>query len=196
MEEFELAKKAGFELAPYQIINNEKELEKLKIRFPVALKLISKEITHKTDKGLVKLNIMNKEELKAAYQELKKYKGKIIVQKMIRDGVELIVGGIVDAQFGNMVVLGLGGIYVEIFRDVTARICPITEEDIDEMIKELKSHPIIEGARGKKLYIKGIKKAVLSMCYLLKNNKVKEVEVNPLICTKNECYAVDIRVVK
>ena len=69
---------------------------------------------------------------------------------MARKGIELIIGGKKDAQFGHMIILGFGGVYVEVFKDITARLCPITEQDVEEMINELKAHPLIRGVRGQK----------------------------------------------
>ncbi len=198
MDNLTLAEKYGFVLPPYRIVKSRKEAVEAgeEIGYPVVLKLISSKITHKTEKGLVKLHLYNEEEIRGAYKELSKYKGKIMVQKMITEGVELLVGGVKDPQFGPMVMVGLGGIYVEIFKDVSARLCPVEEEDIEEMIGELKSHKLIEGARGKRINKKRLKECIKAMCALMSRKEIREAEINPLICTEKECYAVDVRIIR
>ncbi len=93
-----------------------------------------------------------------------------------------------------MIVLGLGGIYVEIFRDVSARLCPITSEDVDEMIAELKSHPLLEGARGEKpINKKVLEQLVLRACKFMAQEDIKEMDLNPVIFDENGCDIVDAR---
>ncbi|MBU0586046.1 acetate--CoA ligase family protein, partial [Candidatus Micrarchaeota archaeon] len=124
LEDFELLKKNRFALLQYGCAKTKLEAHLIakSIGYPVALKIISDEITHKTDVGGVKIGLRNDAALSIAYDEIMEnshehpIKG-ILVQKMARKGLELIIGGKKDPQFGHMVVLGLGGVYVEIFRD-------------------------------------------------------------------------------
>jgi hypothetical protein len=126
----------------------------------------------------------------------KKIEG-MLVQKMARKGTELIIGGKKDPQFGHMLVLGLGGIYVEIFKDISARICPLEKKDIEEMISELKGHPIIEGARGRKpLNKKKIIELVLKTCAFMQKEDVKELDLNPVVCDERGCDIVDARFIR
>ncbi|MFA6530983.1 MAG: acetate--CoA ligase family protein [Candidatus Micrarchaeia archaeon] len=201
IEDFQLMEKYNFKLIPYGVAKSKDEAAAIanKIGYPIVLKVVSPEITHKTDVGGVKVNIKNGEMLKLAYDDIascakgKKLDG-ILVQKMARKGVELIVGGKKDEQFGHMIVLGLGGIYVEIFRDITARICPIEEEDIMEMVAELKAHPLITGARGRKpIHLKSLTKLLLDVCKFLKTEDIKEMDLNPVIFDENGCDIVDVR---
>jgi acyl-CoA synthetase (NDP forming) len=201
IEDLELLNSYGFKLLPYNLAKSKDEalVAARKIGYPIVLKIVSPEITHKTDVGGVKINIKNDQMLKLAYDDiLESAKGKsvdgVLVQKMARKGVELIVGGKKDDQFGHMIVLGLGGIYVEIFRDVTARICPIDEEDIDEMLGELKAHPLLTGARGKKpVNIHALKRLMLRVSKFLKQEDIKEMDLNPIVFDDKGCDIVDVR---
>ncbi len=201
VDDFAILEKNGFELLPYFLAKNENEAVAAakKIKYPVVLKVVSSEIEHKTDIGGVKVGITNEDILRHSYQDImKKTKGKkvdgVLVQKMARKGVELIVGGKKDPQFGHMIVLGLGGIYVEIFKDVSARICPLGQNEIQEMISELKSHPIIDGARGRKaINKKAIIELVIKTCSFMEKENLGELDLNPVICDDRGCDIVDAR---
>lgn len=201
IEDFKLLEKYGFKLLPYELAKTADEASVIakKIKYPVVLKIVSPDITHKTDVGGVRVNIKNEEMLRLAYKDvLEGAKGKkvdgVLVQKMARKGVELIIGGKKDEQFGHMVVLGLGGIYVEVFRDITARICPISEEDVDEMVGELKSHPILTGARGKKpISISALKTLLFKVCMFQSEEDIKELDLNPVVFNEEGCDIIDVR---
>lgn len=201
IDDFSLLEKHKFNLLPYVLAKDEEGAVKAakKIGYPVVLKIVSSEIEHKTDIGGVKVNIKKEEILRHAFKEIiQNTKGKkidgVLVQKMARKGVELIVGGKKDPQFGHMIVLGLGGIYVEIFKDISARLCPVTDVDIEEMIAELKSHPLLEGARGRKpINKKMLKELVLNACSFMKNEDIKEMDLNPVVCDERGCDIVDAR---
>jgi len=201
VEDFALLEKHGFTLLPYKLAKNEKEAVAAagKIGYPVALKIVSPDIEHKTDVGGVRVNIRNDESLSLAYRDVvqsaagKKVDG-VLVQKMARKGVEIIIGGKKDPQFGHMMVLGLGGIYVEIFRDVSARICPLVSNDVEEMISELKSHPLLEGARGKKpVNKKALEQLILKACSFMQKEDIKEMDLNPVVIDDKGCDIVDAR---
>jgi len=201
IENFKLLEKYGFTLLPYELAKNADEAVAIakKLKYPIVLKIVSPEITHKTDVGGVKVNIKNEETLRLAYKDVlegargKKIDG-VLVQKMARKGVELIIGGKKDEQFGYMVMLGLGGIYVEVFRDITARICPISEADVDEMVGELKSHPILTGARGKKpISIPALKTLLFKVCMFQSEEDIKELDLNPVVFNDEGCDIIDVR---
>lgn len=201
IDDFMLLKKHGFRLLPYHLAKDGMEAARAakRIGYPVAMKIVSPEIEHKTDVGGVRINIKNAEMLKYAFQDMmqaakgKKVEG-ILVQKMSRKGVELIIGGKKDPQFGHMVVLGLGGIYVEIFRDISARICPLAKADVDEMVSELKVHPLLEGARGKKpINKKALERLVLRVCAFMLEEDIKEMDLNPVVFDDDGCDIVDAR---
>jgi acyl-CoA synthetase (NDP forming) len=201
MDDFAILEKNGFRLLPYALAKDEKAAAAAakKMGYPVALKIVSPEITHKTDVGGVKIRIRDEPALRLAYNEIiqssggKKVDG-VLVQKMARKGVELIIGGKKDPQFGHMIVLGLGGIYVEIFRDVSARLCPLVSEDVEEMVAELKSHPLLEGARGKKpINKKALEQLVLKACRFMAKEDIKEMDLNPVVFDESGCDIVDAR---
>ncbi len=201
IDDFVLLEKHGFRLLPYRLAKDEGEAVKAAkaIGYPVALKIVSPEIEHKTDVGGVKVNIKNEDVLRLTFREIvqsakgKKVEG-VLVQAMARKGVELIIGGKKDPQFGHMVVLGLGGIYVEIFRDISARICPLTVADVDEMVSELKVHPLLEGARGKKpINKKSLEQLVLRVCAFMQEEDLKEMDLNPVVFDEKGCDIVDAR---
>jgi acetyl-CoA synthetase (ADP-forming) len=175
-----------------------------KIGFPVAMKVVSKDVIHKTDvKGLL-LNLDSAEEVRKGFAEvIKNVKKKIpkakiegvLIQKMI-DGQEIIVGGKKDPQFNQVLMFGLGGIFTEVFNDVTFRVIPIKKEDAEQMIKEIKGYKILEGYRGKKCDIKGLVDVLLKTSKLLEENQeIKELDINPLFILAKGLVAVDARIV-
>lgn len=201
IDDFALLEKNGFKLLPYGLAKTEEEAVKIakKLGYPLAIKIVSPEIEHKTDVGGVKIGIKNELILRDVFREVsEKANGKkidgILVQKMARKGIELIIGGKKDPQFGHMIVVGLGGIYVEIFRDISARICPITRGDIEEMIGELKSHPLLEGARGAKpINKKKLEDLMLKASSFMEKEDIKEMDLNPVVFDENGCDIIDAR---
>ena len=163
----------------------------------IALKLISDKALHKSKAGLVKLNL-NGADAKSAFSELVKKGGKlrpykIIAQKMSKGGIEIIIGGRTDPQFGKLILLGLGGIYVEVFKDFALRICPITKNDAQDMIDQLKSKEIVT-FHGKDTKL--ITKLLLDVSKLLtENKKISELDLNPVIMREGTYDAVDIRII-
>jgi len=201
IDDFNFLEKNNFKLLPYALAKTEDEAVKhaKKIGYPVVLKVVSPEISHKTDVGGVIVGIKNKMALSAAYREImentkgKKVEG-ILVQKKARKGIELIIGGKKDEQFGHTIVLGLGGIYVEVFRDISARICPISKEDVKEMVLELKSHPILLGLRGKKaIHMKTLERLVVNVCRFMQKEDISEIDLNPVVFNEKGCDIVDVR---
>ena len=161
-----------------------------KIGFPVVLKIVSPEISHKTDFGGVKLNINTPAELKKAYMEIMDgvqrhgratVKG-MLVEKMVSGGKEIIIGVSRDPQFGPLVMFGLGGIYVEILKDVTFRLAPLSMPDIDGMIHEIKAYPLLAGARGEMpADLPALKDIMLKVSQLVTDfPQIVELDINPL----------------
>ncbi|MEQ2525872.1 hypothetical protein EKG37_13740 [Robertmurraya yapensis] len=175
------------------------------IGYPVVLKGMSKDIVHKTEAGIVKLAIQNKEELFRAYEEIvenaltynpnAKLEG-VLVQELAPKGIELILGIKKDPTFGHQLIIGLGGTLVEIMKDFSMRMMPVTIQDIDEMMKELKSFPILDGYRGRS----GINKQLLYTSCLSLNDlveshpEIEELDLNPVIFTENEAVICDVRI--
>ena len=204
IDDFKLLEKNNFKLLPYALVKSEEEAVEAakRIGYPVALKIISPDVSHKTDIGGVKIGLRDDVVLRHAYKEIminasgKRIDG-MLVQKMARKGIELIIGGKKDPQFGHMVVLGLGGVYVEIFRDITARICPVRKEDVEEMIRELKAHPLITGTRGEKPINKeALVRLIIKTCKFIEKEDIKELDLNPVIFDSEGCDIVDARMVK
>jgi len=170
--------------------------------YPVALKGSGPELLHKTELDIVRLNLKNAKELRAAFKEIKAKAGKqlkgMLVQEMVKGQRELVIGLVRDAQFGPCVMFGLGGIYTEILKDVVFRVAPLTEEDALQMMDEIKGKKILEAFRGMAPADKAaLAQALVGLGKLgVENDQVKEVDVNPLLLTgEGRPVAVDALVI-
>lgn len=198
---FEILKIYGFNVVPYGIacsLNEAIEISK-NIGFPVVLKILSKEIIHKFDVGGVKVNIKNVEELKENYLDIErnlkeKIEG-IIVQKMVK-GYELILGAKRDEKFGPIILFGLGGIYVEVFKDISFRLAPIREYSAYRMIEEIKAYEILKGTRGQKgVNVEKLVESIERISQIIVDlEDIKEIDINPIIANENDCLVVDVRI--
>jgi len=169
------------------------------------LKIDSSCLFHKTDIGALALNIRDEEELRKAFLQLGrrvKQEGLptagILIQRWVPEGIEMILGGRVDRNFGPVIMLGFGGIYAEFFEDIALRIGPLCERDAEEMIGELKGARILEGARGKVYDLPFLKDAVLRLSHLMACvPQIKGIDLNPLMLftERKGGMAVDARVV-
>ena len=211
LTEFEskkILKQAGISMVETKLAKTQKEAVSLsqKMGFPVALKITSPEVIHKSDSGGVKLSINSVAEVKKAYDEIlkkvrKQYPDAIIhgvsVQKMAPPGTEVIVGSSKDPQFGPVIMFGLGGIFVELFKDVSFRVIPVERRDAQEMIKEIKGYPLLQGYRGKEpANISALVEIILKISKLIEENpQIKELELNPIFAYKNKAVAVDARII-
>ncbi|MCM8766663.1 MAG: acetate--CoA ligase [Candidatus Omnitrophica bacterium] len=168
------------------------------------MKLVSPDIIHKTEAGGIKLNIKEPKEGKKAFTEIidsaKKYKPNaniigVQIQPMIKEGIEVIIGVSKDVQFGHLIMFGLGGIYVELLKDVSFRIIPITDIDADYMINEIKTSKILKGFRNiPEMDINSIKDTLLRISQLVSDfPEIEEMDINPLIVKEKGCIAVDVR---
>jgi hypothetical protein len=170
-----------------------------RLGYPVALKALATEIIHKSDVGGVALGLANgtaiRQEAKAMLTRIS-HPAKLMVQQMVGGGLELILGGKRDRSFGPVVMLGLGGTYVEVFDEVTFRIAPLTLIDAQEMVEEIRGNRLLRGVRGKppldrEALIKALA-AISSM--LMENPRIGEIDINPLLVLENGAAAVDARV--
>jgi acyl-CoA synthetase (NDP forming) len=208
IESKELLKEAGIPVVDARLAKTKAEAMALgkKIGFPVALKVVSPDVTHKSDIGGVKLGLKNASQVGKAYSEIlaavKKHqrKAKILgvsVQKMVRPGVEVIIGMTKDPQFGPVLMFGLGGILVEVLKDVSFKIVPLAKRDASEMIKEIKGYPLLEGYRGQEPadipYLEGLILKVSD--FVEKTPEIKELDLNPIFAYKDGAVAVDARVI-
>jgi acyl-CoA synthetase (NDP forming) len=172
------------------------------IGFPVAMKISSPDISHKSDVGGVVLNVRN-EDVKDAFSDMisrvkKAVPGAniegVLVQQMAPSGHEVIVGLKKDAQFGHALMFGLGGIFVEVYRDVTFRVVPIRKREAFEMISEIKGYPILKGIRGRKSAdIDSIVDVLISVSSMAMTENIIELDINPLIVNESGAFAVDAR---
>ncbi len=172
-----------------------------KVGYPVVLKVDSPDIKHKTDIGAVKTGIETKEEVKESFHEIvdsvhREKPGSRIngiqVQEQL-DGLEIALGMKRDPQFGPMIMIGLGGIYIEVLNDVSFGIAPITEEEAGQMINELESHEMFEGVRGEDHNLEKVKEAIIRLGDLaLEHEEISEIDLNPAILKNGELYISDI----
>ena len=211
LTEFEskrILKQVGIPVVETKLAKTQKEASLLsqKMGFPVVLKIASPDVIHKSDSGGVKLSITSVAEVKKAYDEILKKVGKqypravihgVSVQKMVRPGTEVIVGVSKDPQFGPVIMFGLGGIFVELLKDVSFRVIPVERRDAQEMIKEIKGYPLLEGYRGKEpANIPALVEIILKLSrWIEENPRIKELELNPLFAYRDKALAVDARIV-
>ena len=208
VESKELLKKAGIPIVEAKLARSNKEAVSLskEMGFPVVLKISSPDVIHKSDSGGVKLGLANATQVGKAYNEIissiKKTYPKaeiqgVSVQPMAPPGVEVIVGMSKDPQFGPVLMFGLGGILVEVLKDVSFRIVPVTERDAREMIREIKGYPILEGYRGQKpASITALEKLIVKVSqFVEKNPQIKELDLNPLFAYPDKAVAVDARII-
>lgn len=171
------------------------------IRFPLVMKSSSSRIAHKSERGLVKIDIRNQNEADSAFKELTSVTGEedgaILVQEMIRGGRELMVGLIRDAQFGPCVMFGLGGIFTEILKDVSFRVAPLERRDALEMTREIRAHKILDKVRGLPAAdVDQLVEILITMGRIgLEHERIKEIDINPLILEGSRPVAVDALVV-
>jgi len=178
----------GFEVIHAYLASNADEAAKIaeKIGYPVVLKILSKEIIHKSDAGGVKLNLQDEKALRLAFQELElafRSKGMIgvSVQKMAEPGIEAIIGIMEDKTFDKIIVFGLGGVFAEVIRDVTFRVAPISKEDAEAMIKEIKGYRILSGYRGLSADIEVLKNLLIKVSnFALSMPVIREMDLNPV----------------
>ena len=176
------------------------------IGYPIVLKIVSPDISHKTDVGGVKVGIKDAEGVKAAYEEIMKnvnikkpdarIEG-ILVEEMATPSTEVIIGGLRDPQFGPAVMFGLGGIFVEIYKDVSFRIAPLEEYDAIDMIHEIKGSKILKGFRNtESLDITSVAQTILKVSNIMVSiEEIKEIDLNPVLVYPKGVKAVDARII-
>jgi len=198
--EFEAEKfleKEGFCVVKRFLIKNEKELTKVldKLKFPIVMKVSSKKILHKTDAGGVEVDIMNKVDAFKTYKKLSKISKDVLIQEFVK-GHKVIIGLKKDPVFEHVLVFGLGGIFVEMIKDVSFRICPVNARECEEMIKEIRGYKLLQGMRGKQgiNFKKLVNVLLLTSKLSQKYKKINELDINPLIINKKEAVVVDTRI--
>lgn len=182
-----------------------------KIGFPVVMKVSSPDIIHKTEAKCVIVNIGDSQQARAAFRQIvknaRKHKTRarvngVAVFEMVPSGTrEIILGSKHDPQFGPVLMFGLGGIFVEVLRDVSFRIIPLERKDAREMIREIRGYKILEGARGEKpVNFRLLEDTIMKVSRMVSENsgkgkKIQELDINPLFIDEKEVWAADVRVI-
>ena len=208
IEAKELLKKAQISVVETKLATSREEAVSIgqQLGFPVVLKIASSDVVHKSDAGGVKLGLKTATQVGKAYDDIMKSIKKqfpdakiqgVSVQKMARPGVEVIIGMSKDPQFGPVLMFGLGGILVEILKDVAFRIVPLTPRDAREMVREIKGYPLLEGYRGQEPVDVGkLEELILKLSsFVEKHPEVNEIDLNPIFAYKDGAVAVDARVI-
>lgn len=208
IESKELIGKEGIPVVQAKLARNKEEVVGIsnELGYPVALKIISPDIIHKSDAGGVRLDLRDSAEVEEAFKEMidsakNQHPGAdiqgISVQKMVSPGVEVIIGMTKDPQFGPVMMFGLGGVLVEILEDVSFRIIPLTKRDASEMIREIKGYPLLEGYRGQAPSdISCLEDLLVTVSkFIEKHPEVKELDLNPVFAYRNGAMVVDARIV-
>ncbi len=204
----EVIKAYGIPVTKYKVAKTPEEAEKFaeEIGYPVVMKIVSRDVVHKSDAGGVKVNLKNVEEVKKAYKDIEqnvkkavsnyKFEG-MLIQEFAPEGREIIVGMTKDPQFGPALAFGLGGIFVEVLKDVSFRVAPITRYDAEEMMKEIKGYPILEGVRGQPpVDMDAIIQILLNVSKLvMEHPEIDEMDLNPIITYPDGAKTVDARII-
>jgi len=176
------------------------------IGYPIVCKIVSPDIIHKSDAGGVIINLKTKEDVAISYRKIienaKKYKANariegVLVQEMAPQSIEVIVGANKDPQFGQAIMFGFGGIFVEILKDITFKIAPITKEDAKDMITQLKAYPLLNGYRNTNPV--DIEALISILCntsrLVMQNPEIKELDLNPIMTYQKGAKTVDARII-
>jgi acyl-CoA synthetase (NDP forming) len=208
LESKQILKEVGINTTEIRLARSKEEAvaRSQELGFPVVLKIVSPDILHKTDVGGVKLSLNNKEDVGNAYDEIisviKKHQPSakiqgVSVQPMARPATEVIIGMSKDPQFGPVLMFGLGGILVEILKDISFRIVPLTGRDANEMIREIKGYPVLEGYRGQEpANIAVLEQMLLKVSEFVESKpEIKELDINPIFAYRDSALAIDARVI-
>jgi acetyltransferase len=205
-EGFRIMSDYGIKIPPGMLVQNENEaVEKARqVGYPVVMKINSPDISHKSDIGAIAKDIDSDEEARIMFRKILENSRKAVpsaringveVQKQLK-GREFVIGINKDATFGSFATFGFGGIYVEILKDISSRLLPLSKQDVYSMIKEIKSYKILEGARGENpADIDAVADTILRLAQLAQDFNLEVIEINPLIVLDKGkgCYAVDVR---
>jgi acetyl-CoA synthetase (ADP-forming) len=205
-EAFQLLEQYNIPYPPYGVARTPEEAGKIssKIGFPVVLKIISPDISHKTDVGGVILGVNSPENAVKAFEEIignirrrvpsARVEG-VLVQKMVPKGLEVIIGGLRDQTFGVVVMFGLGGVFTEVLRDVTFRVWPFTKQEALEMLSEVKGAPLLKGFRGMPpVSVESIVDIIFKFGKLMEDHpEIESADLNPVVAYPDGSLVVDAR---
>jgi len=193
----------GLPVSREKLIKTPQELDEAaaEIGYPLVLKGCSADIAHKTEKGLIRLDIRNAEEAAAAFGEIMAGMNgagsAVLVQQMVKGKRELVLGLTRDPQFGPCVMFGLGGIFTEVLNDTAFRVAPLEKRDALEMMQEIKAHKILDAVRG----MEAANREMLADMLIavgrigMENESIREIDINPVIISGGRPIAVDALVV-
>lgn len=200
-----ILKKIGVNIPPSKIVNTEADALKTANEFglPVVMKLMSPQVLHKTDMGAVVVGLDTEEKVQATYQDfMKRFSdvdvAGVLVEKMVKPGIELIVGTQIDKTFGPVILVGPGGIFVEALKDVVFRMCPSSKEDALSAIDEIKTQKLLNGFRGMpKVDRDALARLVEDLSKLAWEYKdyIDEMDINPIIANEDGLFPVDARII-
>ena len=183
----------------YIVVTKEQDLETIDLKFPVALKLCSNKILHKTDVGGVKLDIQTIEQLRKTFKEFRQRfpSDAFLVDQMEEKGIELIIGLVHDSIFGLSIMIGIGGIFTELYKDVSFRIIPIDEYDAAEMIDELKGKQLLERFRNIEVDKKQVIDLLLKISELGQelSDYIDQMDLNPVFVYKHNLCVIDAKLI-
>ena len=167
--------------------------------YPIVGKIVSPKVLHKSDRNGVVIGIQGDKELMETYERFRGIEGfaGILVEEMV-SGLELIIGSKIDYQFGPVILLGMGGTGVEIYRDISLRMAPLSPKDIENMIKSLKAHRLLEGYRGSgPIHLSKLMELLMTFSGLVMEfeNFVESIDLNPVICSSTRCVIADARII-
>jgi acyl-CoA synthetase (NDP forming) len=208
IEAKQILMQSGINCTDTQLASTKEAAVKLSEEFgyPVVLKVSSVDITHKSDAGGVKVNLKNKAEVENAFDEIigsckaavptAKIEG-VSVQPMGKPGIEVIVGMIKDPSFGPVIMFGLGGVFVEVLKDVAFRVIPIEESDAEDMINEIKGKKLLEGYRGQEpADVAYLQQMLLKLSdFVNATPEIQEIDMNPVFSYKDGAVVVDARII-
>ena len=208
VESKQILEEAGIPMARAQLAASREEAVAVarQIGLPVVLKIVSPDISHKSDVGGVKLNLGSEDEVAAAFDEIVAAARRaqpeatvmgVSVQKMARPGVEVIMGMTTDPQFGPVLMFGLGGVFVEVLKDVAFRIVPLEPRDARQMIRDIQGFPVLEGFRGQEpADLAALEDMLMRLsAFVEEHPEIKELDLNPIFAYKDGALAVDARIV-
>lgn len=208
IEAKQMLEQAGIPVSPARLAKTPDEAVTVadSLGYPVVLKIVSPQITHKSDVGGVALNLASPEEVREAFERIvasaKQHEPNatidgVAVQRMEKPGIEVIIGMTKDPQFGPVMMFGLGGVLVEVLKDVAFRIVPLNERDARQMVHEIKGYPLLEGYRGQDpADVEALQQLLLKVSSFIEQHpEIAELDLNPVFAYKDGAIAVDARIV-
>ena len=204
-EAYELLEAYDVSVPRHQVVTSAEQAEvaAAEVGYPVVAKIVSPDILHKTEVGGVLLNLNDAAAVRAAYRQIVERARQaraalrgVLISHMAPPGTEVIAGLTQDAQFGPVVMFGLGGIFVEVYRDVSFRLIPLTEPDAAAMIREIKASPVLQGVRGRRpADLQALADLLLKVSRIAEENpEIAEMDLNPIIVYEKGLSVVDARV--